>query len=101
MDDSIHLRRNKSKDKEARLEELIKSLRRGRRTEVSSQTYEGDTRRVSGIESGERSEAAVRDRERKRQGLTFIKRAWTCSRSPRSRRLRERNEEKEIKVIKP
>ena len=36
VDDSIHLRRNESKDKEARLEELIKSLRRGRRTEVSS-----------------------------------------------------------------
>ena len=39
VDDSIHLRRNKSKDKEARLEELIKSLRRRRRTEVGSHTY--------------------------------------------------------------
>ena len=59
-DDSIHLRRNESKDKEAWLEELIKSLRRGGRTEVSSQTFEGDIRRVSGIGSGERRESEVR-----------------------------------------
>ena len=100
VDDSIHLRRNKSKDKEARLEELIKSLRRGRRTEVSSQTFEGDIRRVSGIGSGERRESEVRDRERRRQGLRFTKRVQSCSMPPRSRRSRERNEEKEIEVRK-
>ena len=48
--------------------------------------------------SGERRKSEVRDRKSRRQGLMFMERAWTCSRSPGSIRLRERNEGKEIEV---